>query len=514
MMIRCFKISLLTFSLLISLLPSPAWTQNPTLSLDANTVLPTQRLQADVALLRKALEELHPGLYRYRTRQEMDAAFDTLAQGFNQDQTLASVFLRLSRFTASIRCGHTWPSFFNQSKSTSSALFVDAPRLPFFWIWTGDGRMIVTRDFSDAKALPRGTEIVSINHIPSRTLLAKLLPLARADGTNDAKRVAQMNVQGVDTYEAADIYLPLLVADWNTAFYLQVKLPGAKTSKRITVAGVSSAARMEEAKGLYPDMSGPGPLFEARTLTDRAVLLRMPDWAVFNSKWDWKSWLNETLDHAAANNAPALIVDLRGNEGGLDEVGDVLLSHLRGNKPIPALGYARLVRYRSISTELRPYLSTWDKSIVDWGERVSPAAVRWPTAPPIDYFRRVDDDAAGSTAPEVHSKFLGRVFVLIDASNSSATFNFSRAVQQEHLGLLVGEPTGGSLRGINGGAFVFLKLPGSGIEVDLPLVGTFPTTPQPGRGLLPDVAVHPSRNDILTDRDPVMEVVTKLLERT
>ena len=39
--------------------------------------------------------------------------------------------------------------------------------------------------------------------------------------------------------------------------------------------------------------------------------------------------------------------------------------------------------------------------------------------------------------------------------------------------MLVGQMTGGNQRGINGGAFFFVTLSNSQLEVDLPLVGNF-----------------------------------------
>ncbi len=102
--------------------------------------------------------------------------------------------------------------------------------------------------------------------------------------------------------------------------------------------------------------------------------------------------------------------------------------------------------------------------------------------------------------------------MLIDASNSSATFQFARLVQEKKLGTLVGEPTGGNLRGINGGAFFFLRLPKSQIEMDLPLIATFPVSPQPDSGLTPDVTIVPILDDIVQGRDPELEKVAQLLE--
>src|SRR5690349_1140584 len=47
---------------------------------------------------------------------------------------------------------------------------------------------------------------------------------------------------------------------------------------------------------------------------------------------------------------------------------------------------------------------------------------------------------------------------------------------------LDGQTTGGNQRSINGGAFFFLALPTSGIELDLPLIGRFPEKDRPDVG--------------------------------
>jgi C-terminal processing protease CtpA/Prc len=97
------------------------------------------------------------------------------------------------------------------------------------------------------------------------------------------------------------------------------------------------------------------------------------------------------------------------------------------------------------------------------------------------------------------------VRVLIGPQNSSATFQFANLMQRERLGVLVGETTGGNRRGINGGAFYFLRLPRTGLEVDLPLIGTFPLTPQPDAGVTPDVLASRTPTVLAQRRDPALE---------
>jgi C-terminal processing protease CtpA/Prc len=88
---------------------------------------------------------------------------------------------------------------------------------------------------------------------------------------------------------------------------------------------------------------------------------------------------------------------------------------------------------------------------------------------------------------------------------SSATFQFASLIKANRLGTLVGEPTGGNQRGINGGAFFFLRLPESGLEADIPLIGYFPDKAMPDAGITPDVLAPVTARDIASGRDAAME---------
>jgi hypothetical protein len=160
------------------------------------SVIRAADLQSDAALLREAYQTLHPGLYRYRTRAEMDAAFASLERDFSRDRTVGEAFLALARLTAYVQCGHTYPNFFNQSAAVAHAL-LQHPRVPFEFRWL-DRRMVVTHSY--APGLRAGTEVLSIDGRPVAQILADLMPYSRADGSNDAKRISNLEVQGNDRY--------------------------------------------------------------------------------------------------------------------------------------------------------------------------------------------------------------------------------------------------------------------------------------------------------------------------
>lgn len=168
---------------------------------------------------------------------------------------MAESFLALTRLTASIRCGHSYPNFWNQTEAVASALFEGQDKLPAEFRWI-DRRMIVTVDHTPGRALARGTEILSINGVRAAQVLDSLMPLARADGANDAKRVAYLEVNGRDRYHAFDVLFPLVFPQRDTMFTLKVLTPGARASHTVPlVAGFPESD--EPNVGVEPDIMVP-----------------------------------------------------------------------------------------------------------------------------------------------------------------------------------------------------------------------------------------------------------------
>src|SRR5271166_3828248 len=187
-------------------------------------VIKSADLEVDAAVLRKAYEELHPGLYRYHSKAEMDAKFAALEKQLAHDLTLQDAYLTFSVFAAQVECGHTYTNFFNQEEAIATALFQGPNRVPFYFRWL-DQKMVVTEDFTADHQLPRGTQVLSINGTAVQSILAKLMTIARADGSNDAKRVAYLEVTGDNIYEAFDVYFPMFFPSKNTALQLIVQHP-------------------------------------------------------------------------------------------------------------------------------------------------------------------------------------------------------------------------------------------------------------------------------------------------
>lgn len=468
----------------------------------AETRFKAQQLQEDFAVLKRAYTELHPGLYRYNTKPQMDASFDALQAELSHDLTLREAYLAFSTFLAKVKCGHSYANFFNQPEAIAAELFRNQDRVPFYFRWI-DRRMIVTRSFSPEKRVQPGTEVLAINGTPVATILDRLMTIARADGSNDAKRVNSLEVTGTGKYETFDVYFPLLFKPAGPRMELQIREPLSGKTETLTVEALTYEQRLAPIQAEEKErQGGDAPLWQLSFPDPHTAYLRMPTWALYNSKWDWKGFLDQGFEQMAQKKTATLILDLRGNEGGLS-VGDVILSKL-ASQDLPPDPLKRLVRYRKAPDDLAPYLDTWDPSFKDWGEAAVDLKDGFYT------LKKYDNGERGSVIKASGSPFKGRTYVLVDASNSSATFEFAQAVQQNRLGTLVGQPTGGNQRGINGGAFFFLRLPNSKIEIDLPLIGLYAMGERPDAGLQPDVHVPPSVKDIAKGVDTELEAVKAL----
>ena len=468
----------------------PAWAEGE------RPLVSAAALQADADIFQRAYAALHPGLLRYNTASEMQSRFTALRQEFAAPRSLGEAYLACSRVTAAVRCGHSFLNPYNQEGGAQALIEDRATSLPFRFCWL-DGRMIVLEDSSADPALQRGAAVETIGGTPVGHILGKLAALVSIDGHNDAKRLRLLEVRGEDKWEMFDVLFPLVFPELGQhgVARLTVSPVVGGSSKSIDVQLVTHAARLEALKPGVDTKDSAEPAWRMELLNDGVAWLAMPSWALFDSKWDWKAALTADLDQLAGDPSRTLVVDLRGNGGGLD-VGDVILSRLVA-RDTPKSGMVPKVRYRRVPDDLSPYLKTWDRSFRDWGEQA--------VGPDQEGFYRLtryDADPAGEMIKREGKPFTGKLIVLADASNSSATFQFSQSVKLNGLGTVVGQTTGGNRRGINGGAFFFLRLPGSGLEIDLPLIGTFPTTPQPDAGIAPDVAVRLTRSDVSAGKDP------------
>jgi hypothetical protein len=187
----------------------------------------------------------YPGLNSYQLPVELQLHLEQLYLELLDVRSLAAEYLAISRFSASVRCRHTFAKFYNQSSSVLRTLLKQLHTVPFFFL-RSHGRMVLTREFTPDHRLPRGSEIVAIDSVPTATILTQLMTVARAGESNDGKHVALMHVQGLDRYESFDILYPLLFPPKHYRYVLTIRRPDSPRLEQIAVSSETDAQRLNQ----------------------------------------------------------------------------------------------------------------------------------------------------------------------------------------------------------------------------------------------------------------------------
>ena len=444
------------------------------------TSLSPAQLQEDFSLMKESLLRLHPGLYRFQTKEEVNALFDTFEVSLDASMTYQEAFLSFSRFVPQLLCGHTLVNPFNQEDLIKSLVFETSDKLPFEFELI-DRRMIVTR--SATETIQEGMEIQSINDRPIPALIIEeLIAYVSADGSNDSKRIYELQLSGIGEYELFDIYFPLLVPPTADGYTIKATSKDATTPITQLVTPVTRKQRGKRMTAKY----GPGPtsyddLWSFKLLNENTGYLKIGTFATYKMSMDWQGFLREAFNTLKKEETPNLIIDIRGNAGGMDVVGTTLLRNI-STRPVTIPASETRIAYSTVPDNIRPYISTWDDSIFDLSSKVKDTG--------NGYFVEINETPTKRTFQPKADAYPGKVYLLVDAANSSNTFFVARTAKSNQLATLVGETTGGNLMGTNGGMMYFLRLPHSKVEIDIPIYGYFPLEEQPDRGVIPNIIAN------------------------
>lgn len=152
-------------------------------SYNPDTKYAPEELKKDYTLLRKILEEKHPSLYWYTSRDSMNFYFD---EGFRRIQDsmteLNFGWKVIAPLLSNIRCGHT---SFMMSKGWQK--FIRGKSIPSFPLYSkvwNDSMMVVVNRNEDS-IIKRGYFLDSVNGVASKKIIDSLFRYMSGDGYGD-----------------------------------------------------------------------------------------------------------------------------------------------------------------------------------------------------------------------------------------------------------------------------------------------------------------------------------------
>ncbi len=462
--------------------------------------LTADQARADVALLRRGLETIHPGLYRYRSRAEIDAAFSRLEAAASAPTTDVHLWRDIAVMLAEIHCDHTKPEV---SVTIDRFRAGHATQLPLRFTFI-EGRMMVVSNDGQAGAPPRGAEIVGINGVAVPAVVSVLGTAVAYDGATDASILAKLSADGDLTGDDFNEYWPAFYgfpAQWR----LDWKAPRDLRVSHTVVAPISFEA--------WTALTWPGGVYRDEfykairwRVAGKKAYLRIDTFVNYRNPVDATAFLGGFFRTLKSQGVTDLILDLRANGGGSEDVSVALGRYLlpaRFTWSEPVL--LKAVRYG----DLPAHMETWG----------DPKAL---FEPPLDHFTHLPsgwwerhpgadpDDDDESVLPQAVSpdRFTGRLTILTGPRNGSGSTRTIAQLKEKLGATLVGEDSSGSAEGPTAGHIFLLTLPNSGLKVRIPNAWNRTKIDHflPGRGVAVDNLVTPTVADFEVGVDRAFDV--------
>ncbi|MEL7006585.1 MAG: S41 family peptidase, partial [Bacteroidota bacterium] len=413
--------------------------------------------------------EVHPGTFRYNDENSINQGLATLKEKFSSPLTIGEAYLAISALLGQIKCDHTFASYYNQNAAVKSVIHRQRDKLPFTFRWI-DGKMIVKEDGTDNNKLGKATEVLTINEIPVAQIQKALLPYIPADGTATKTRIAYSQIRGYSfRYDAFDIFHPLLFPFKSEDISLTIKKYSATATSKLTVKATTRVERNKKIRSKYPDFPGVrDDLWKFEILEGNVGLLTIGSFVLNGWKsleLDYKKFLADAFAELKEKKVESLIIDLRENMGGNDEMAGELATYFNISSFVEDQ-YEGRSRYKVLPEAIKPHVKTWGPD--PWYFELNPDKKDEQSGYYI-YEKEFFQKYKNKTKKTV---FKGDIYLLTSSINVSLAYYLSEKVKRYKIATLIGQTTGGNLRGINGGSILFLTLPNSKIEIDLPIIGS------------------------------------------
>ena len=460
------------------------------IGLGQGTFLTPQELEEDFEIFRGALKEMHPGLYWYSSKKEMDKIFEGIQSSLNREMTDLDFFRLLSKAISKIRCGHTWIA---PAEITSSRIFDKGLFLPIE-IRLIDNKVYYFKNYSDQDlTIEPGEQILKVNQYSIDSLIELSDNVHPGDG---------WTITGKHK---------ILERNFNWFYAIQLDQP---ESYLITYLDKNKVTRETKVKAIRSDQfksknnAEEHHNIETRIIDNDKALLRIKqfdNWKDGGKKKKFLKVLQKTFNKIDSARIKNLIIDLRGNGGGTERFGLALCSYFTDE---PFYGYKK-IRFKNTKFQYRKYSKTSGFEYLIYRALLNHKKVNDTT-----YLLRNDKNLKLVKPSEPH--FSGNVYILTDGGTYSTAADFTAIMHSKRLATFIGEETGGGYRGNTSNYEFEFVLPNSKIRFNVPLAQYLTdvsyTNVNYGRGTIPDHEVQLTIENLINGIDTVLEYNLDLIE--
>lgn len=461
-------------------------------SYELATKFSSNQLRDDFRVLRRSLEQAQPGLYRRTSKDELDRLFAEADRSLDRPLDVFEFYRVMAPLVAAIRCGHTniqLPDFFVKEQ--------DSPRVKSFpaLVKIIDGRIYIRRDLSDKNSGLGGKEIIAVNNVPAAQIISAMLGATGGDGDIQTSRVER-----IAGWNFIKRLMPL--TGLQPPFDLTVSGAAGGRQERVRLEGIDIPTLGRNWETWFPQDRRP-PASAGLEFVDggRIARLTVREFGGFvddRQQLGLAEFYQDAFRRIAAAGTETLILDLRDNNGGDDQLGALLLRHLL-NEPF--------THYKDI---------TANGTYFALGEGVfGTNRIRLPyqTEKRGDGLYHLTDYANVGVLQPSAPTFSGKLYVLMNGGSFSTTAEVISQLHYHRRAQFIGEEDGGAYDGNNSGTIAAVTLPNTRLVLTVPLISFYLSVggrEDVSRGVRPDYPVDYSVGDYLISSDKEMALALEL----
>lgn len=456
--------------------------------------IPPEKLKKDVDFAYYKLKKMHPRLYEYISKQDLDHKIDSLKQTIYQPLTPTQFYFKLQPIITSIRQGHL--SLQAPNDLSQDDLSKIRKRLfTRFRYHIQDDHLYIVQNKDSIYNIKPGTELISINDIPVSLYIEKYKKLISSDGFNTT----------FQPYYLKDMFFHFYNLENGILDSAKIEtLYDHKKQTYVLEREKASAVCDEKAENKHSaDTNSYNRNFQFLGENNSVAYLKIKKFSHSTSDTFYKNTFAEIKDAKTSY----LIIDIRNNYGGsLEEINN-LYSYL-ATQPFV------LIKPSELSSSLTPLQTNYFKktSAVKY-------AVKGMTYPTYFFLKtlntyRKDGKSyykikADHVTKSNKNAFHGKIFVLINGGSFSSSSILSSKLKYDKRATLVGEETGGANDGSVAGFYSYQVLPNSRLTfpIGLLLVNPNIALSYTQKGVIPNIIIPETLQDVIAQKDPQLDWV-------
>lgn len=493
-----------------------------------NDLISVADSKADVDLAYTKIKKLHPNLYYYISKKELDYKFDSVKNTISKPITSFELYTKISPVVAAVRQGHmfTYPAVKKYTNTENKLMKAKGtgPLSQFDFEFFGD-KMYVVKNKSYNKKVTTGTEVVSVNGKKPIEHYNECKNRFTSDGFNTTfkknifgKRFGTFfnysnGVKDSIVYEfmkndtLKTVLIKRGIVDSTAIKRKLAKLPLTEVEKAKIIADQKIFKAKKSIFG-YDEVAKVYNRELSFLEKDSSVaIIKIKSF----SKGKFKPFYKQSFEKIAKTKSKTLIIDLRNNTGGrLNEI-ENLYGYLADSTFIFSDDAEMTSRFSVINNYFK-------------GGSLGGKTLKLATAPivvPILYLMTTKKEdgkiylVSSDKSKIKQPNFRGKIYVLINGSSFSASSIISSNLKGSRRAYFVGEETGGDYNGTVAGQMPIVELSKSKIKIKMGILNCVPhyKTSVLGHGIYPDKEILPTIENRIDNVDPEMDWILEDIKK-